>query len=158
MVLCNRLVFLVLCNRSDNVFLQTFDYFIKHLPTKCWFHCVVIFYLVCIEFKFCEMFAALPYTYTCMFSTSINSNVLHNSTRFLAFHIPLILALQQLKIWEIRSLFQPVKWQIFCILTIKAYIGSAGAENISSCPDMFCKNFVNACNFIKSDSNAGVFL
>ena len=37
-------------------------------------------------------------------------------------------------------------------------IGSAGAENSSSCPEVFCKNFAKACNFIKSDSNAGVFL
>ena len=40
------------------------------------------------------------------------------SRLFLAFHIPLIFARKQLKISEICMLFQPVKLQIFCILTI----------------------------------------
>ena len=40
------------------------------------------------------------------------------SCLFPAFHIPLIIARKQLKILEICTLFQPIKLQIFCILTI----------------------------------------
>ena len=59
----------------------------------------------------------LPYTYTCMFYVSVNSSVLHIPSSFLAFHIPLIFALEQLKISEIWTVLQPMKLQIFCILT-----------------------------------------
>ena len=37
---------------------------------------------------------------------------------FPAFHIPLIFARLQLKISKICTLFQPIKLQVFCILTI----------------------------------------
>ena len=49
----------------------------------------------------------------------MNSNVLCIPPSCLAFHIPLIFARYQLKISEIRALFQPIKLQIFCILTIR---------------------------------------
>ena len=39
-------------------------------------------------------------------------------TYFLHLHIPLIFARKQLKMSEICTLFQPIKLQIFCILTI----------------------------------------
>ena len=64
----------------------------------------------------------LPYTYTCMVQVSVNSNVLHTSPSFLGFHIPLIFAPQQLNLSEICTLFQTIKLQIFCILTIMANI------------------------------------
>ena len=41
---------------------------------------------------------------------------------FLAFYIPLIFALYQLKISEICTLLQPIKWKIFCILRIIPFI------------------------------------
>ena len=55
-----------------------------------------------------------------MFYASINSNsnVLYIPSRFLAFDIPLIFALQQLKTSKICTLFQPVKLLMSCILTI----------------------------------------
>ena len=63
----------------------------------------------------------LPYTlYASMFYVSVNSNVFYISPSFLAIHIPLIFVMfarQHLKI-EICTLFQPVKLQIICILTI----------------------------------------
>ena len=100
------------------------------LNTRCWFHCVDIFY---IKFRFCETVTIihsvtrvflietqyinlelflidLPYTYTRMFYVSINSNVLYVPLCFLAFHILLI------KTLEICTLFQPIKLQLFCIL------------------------------------------
>ena len=102
------------------------------LNTRCWFHCVDIFY---IKFRFCETVTIihsvtrillietqyinlelflidLPYTYTRMFYVSINSNVLYVPLCFLAFHILLI------KTLEICTLFQPIKLQVFCILMI----------------------------------------
>ena len=47
----------------------------------------------------------------------INSNVSYILTRFLAFYMPLIFALWQLKIPEIWMLFEPTKLQVICILT-----------------------------------------
>ena len=58
-----------------------------------------------------------------MFKFSINSNVLYIPPHFLAFHIPLTISLLQLKKSEISTLFQPIKLQIFCILTISSIIG-----------------------------------
>ena len=55
-------------------------------------------------------------TCTCMLYVSINSNVLHSPPSFLAFHIPLILSLEQLKISEICTV-QSIQLQILCILT-----------------------------------------
>ena len=52
-----------------------------------------------------------------MFQVSINSNILYIAPSFLAFHIPLIFALQQLKVSEISTLFQPIQLRIFCILS-----------------------------------------
>ena len=46
------------------------------------------------------------------------ANILYIPLSFLVFHIPLIFALQQLKISEICTLFRPIKLQMFCILTI----------------------------------------
>ena len=54
-----------------------------------------------------------------MFQVSINLNVFYIPPCFLAFQIPLIFALLQLKTSEIFTLFQPIKSQIFCVLTIK---------------------------------------
>ena len=64
--------------------------------------------------------ADLSYTYKCVFQVSVNLNVI--PTSFLAFHIPLIFARQQLKISEICPQFQPIKLEIFCILTIMSDI------------------------------------
>ena len=48
-----------------------------------------------------------------MFKFSVNSNLLYFPSNFLAFYIPVMLALQQLKISEICTL---ISVQIFCIL------------------------------------------
>ena len=53
-----------------------------------------------------------------MFYVSINLNILYTPSSFLAFNIPLIFSLQQLKVSEISTLFQLIKLRIFCILTI----------------------------------------
>ena len=47
---------------------------------------------------------------------SIHSDVFYIPPRFLTFHIPLIFAMQQLKISEICTLFQPIQLQIFSTL------------------------------------------
>ena len=103
---------------------------------SCWFHCVDVFH---IRFRFCETYivansiirilliealssfwtikkAKCWFTYICTYSVSVNSNAIPPS--FLAFHIPLIFARQQLKISATCTLFQPFILQIFCILTI----------------------------------------
>ena len=54
---------------------------------------------------------------------------------FLAFHIPLTFARLQLKISKICTLFQPIKLQIFCILTIMPNVRS-------SCQEVYCKKGV----------------
>ena len=112
----------------------TFDTYLL----SCRFHCVDIFY---INFRSCETFAItnsgailllierlsnlrsvnvdLSYTCKCMFQVSANSNVFFILPSFPAFHIPLILARQQLKISKICTLFQPIKLQIFRILMIR---------------------------------------
>ena len=60
------------------------------------------------------------HTLTCVLQIGVNSNVLYISPSFLAFHISLILAFQQIKISEISTLFQPITLQIICILTISS--------------------------------------
>ena len=53
-----------------------------------------------------------------MFEVSVNLNVLNFLPNFCVFHIPLIFALQQLKIAKIYPIFSPIRLQIFFILTI----------------------------------------
>ena len=56
-------------------------------------------------YKFSTINVDLPYIYTCMFLVSIKSNGLYITPSFLAFHIPLIFALQQSKISEYARCF-----------------------------------------------------
>ena len=126
-------------------------FFSKHSITfdtyllSCCFHCVDIF---CIKFRSYQTFRVtnsgarlsfietlsnfrtiwftlftldLPYTYTCMFQVSVISNVLYIPPSFPAFHIPLVLVRQQLKISKMCTLFQPIKLQIFCILNTSSF-------------------------------------
>ena len=91
-----------------------------------------------IKIRFCEIFTVTNSvtrillmetlhkfrTIKCWFSLYLHmyTNVLYIPASFLVFHSPMIFALQQLKISEICTLFQPVKLQIFCILIIYIYI------------------------------------
>ena len=51
---------------------------------------------------------------------------------FLTFRMPLMFTLKQLKISEICTLFQPIKLQIFCILTITQEKSTFNFENSGS--------------------------
>ena len=124
MVFCNRLV--SECFRSKHMI--TFE---NMYLRSCWFHCVdisFIKFLFHINLKLLSV--DLLHNYTCMFLVNINSNVLDISPSLFAFHIPFIFALEQLKISEICMLLQPIKLQIFCILTIKYHIRKTFMEKI----------------------------
>ena len=87
-----------------------------------------------------------------MFQVIMNSNVSYIPPNFLAFHIPLIFALQQTKISEICTLFQPIRLQVFCILTIngntpgyRSTVKYKNYMNISRTEHQFCPPKKNKC-------------
>ena len=107
----------------------TFDTYLL----SCRYHCVDIFY---IRLRFCETFTVtnLGAILLLIETPSNHRAIKYIPPSFTAFHIPLIFERSQLKISEICTLFQPLKLQIFCILTI--------VSNIAV--DFYLQSFLNS--------------